>query len=111
MELLITQKNVAFSSDFQYGFRSSQSTADLLAVVPDRIARAFNRSKATWAVALDISKAFERVWHAGLLYKLTSYGIWGQMFGLSSSFLSNRWLQVVLDGKFSQEYLVNAGVL
>ena len=47
MELLITQKNVAFSSDFQYGFRSSQSTADLLAVVPDRIARAFNRSKAT----------------------------------------------------------------
>ena len=33
-------------SDFQYGFRSSQSTADLLTVVPDRIARAFNRSGA-----------------------------------------------------------------
>ena len=57
-------------SDFQYGFRSSQSTADLLTVVSDRIARAFNKSGATRAVALDISRAFDRVWHAGLLHKL-----------------------------------------
>ena len=62
-------------SDFQYGFRSSRSTAGLLTVVYDRIARAFNRSGATRAVALDISKAFNRVWHAGLLHKLKSYGI------------------------------------
>ena len=41
-------------SDFQYSFRSSQSTADLLTVVSDRIARAFNRSVATRAVALNI---------------------------------------------------------
>ena len=47
--------------DFQYGFRSSQSTANLLTVVSDRIARAFNRSGATRAVSLDISKAFDRV--------------------------------------------------
>ena len=97
-------------SDFQYGFRSSRSTADLLTVVSDRIARAFNRSGATRAVALDISKAFDRVWHAGLLHKLKSYGISGQIFGLISSFLSNRRLRVVLDGKSSEEYPVNAGV-
>ena len=54
-------------SDFQYGFRSSRSTADFLTVVSDRIARAFNRSEATRAVALDISKAFDRVWHTGRL--------------------------------------------
>ena len=77
----------------------------------DRIARAFNRSRATRAVALDISKAFDRVLHAGLLHKLKSYGISGQIFGIISSFLSNRQLQVVLDGKSSQEYTVNAGVL
>ena len=76
-------------SDFQYGFRSSQSTADLLIVVSDRIARAFNRSGATRTVTLDISKAFERVWDAGLLHKLKSYRISGQIFGLISSFLSN----------------------
>ena len=45
-------------SDFQYGFRSCRSTADFLTVVSDRIARAFNRSRAARAVALDISKAF-----------------------------------------------------
>ena len=48
-------------SDFQYGFTSSRLTADLLTVVSDRIARAFNRSGATRAVALDICKAFDRV--------------------------------------------------
>ena len=72
-------------SDFQYRFRFSQSTADLLSVVSDRIAWAFKRSWATQAVA--------------------------QIFDLISSFLSNRQLWVVLDGKSSQEYPVNVGVL
>ena len=61
-------------------------------------------------MALHISKAFLRVWHAGLLHKLRSCGISGQIFGLISSFLSNRQLQVVLDGRSSQEYPVNVGV-
>ena len=50
------------------------------------------------------------VWHAGLLHKTKSYGISGQIFGLISSLLSNRRLLVVLGGKSSQEYSVNAGV-
>ena len=91
-------------SDFQYGFRSSRSTTDLLTDL-------LNRSGPTQDTALDISKAFDRVWHAGLPHKLTSYGISGQVFGLISSFLSNRQLRVVLDGKSSQEYQVNDGVL
>ena len=97
-------------SDFQYGLRSSRSTADLLTVASDIITRAFNRSGATRAVALDVSKAFDRVWHASVLHKLKSYGISGQIFGLISFFLSKRRLRVVLDGKSSQEYPVNAGV-
>ena len=44
-------------SDFQCGFRSSRPTADLLTVVSDRIVKAFKRSGAARAVALDISKA------------------------------------------------------
>ena len=47
-------------------------------VVSDSIARAFNRFGATQAVALDICKAFDRVWYAGLLHKLKSHGILGQ---------------------------------
>ena len=61
-------------------------------------------------MALDIFKAFDRVWHAGLLHKLKFYVISGQIFGLISSFLRNRRLRPVLDGKSSQKYPVNVGV-
>ena len=47
--------------DFEYGFRSSQSTSDLIIIVSGRIVRTFNRSGGTQAVALDIFKAFDRV--------------------------------------------------
>ena len=70
------------------------STADILTVVSDRIARAFNRSGGTRAVALDISKAFDRVWHAGLLHKTKSYGIqvrYLAFFLLSSVIDSFKW--------------------
>ena len=49
-----------FFSDSQCDFRSSRSTADLLIVLSDRISRVFNRSGATVAVAIDISKAFDK---------------------------------------------------
>ena len=97
-------------SDYQDCLRSFRSTADLLTVVSDRIARAFNMSGATRAVALDISKAFNRVCHVGLLHKFRSCRISGQIFGLISSFLSNRRLRVVLDGKSSQESPINARI-
>ena len=103
-------ENCGHFSDFQYGFSASQQTPDLLTVVSDRIAMAFNRSRAAQVLALDISKAFGMFWHAGLFCKPKSYEISVQMFGFLSSFLSKRWLWVVLDWNSSQEYLVNAGV-
>ena len=57
-------------SDFHYGFRSSRSTADLLTVVFDKVAIAFNRSVGIRSVAFDISKTFDRVWHAALLTQI-----------------------------------------
>ena len=74
-----------------------------------RSSRDFN-NRANRAVALDISKAFNSVWHAGLLRKLKSHRISGQMIDFTSSFLSNRRHWIVLDGKYSQEYPFNAGV-
>ena len=100
----------ALFSDFQYDLRSSESTTDLLRVVNDKTARVFNRYGAIWVVALDMSKTFDRLWHAGLLHKLDSYGVSGQICGLISSFLSNRWLHMVLNEKSSWEHLVNSRV-
>ena len=77
--LLITWRNIFFFSGFLYGSRSSQSTADLLTVVCDRICRAFNRNGAT----------FNRVRHATLFLKLKSYGI---STGLILSSHSNKQL-------------------
>ena len=98
---------MAFFCDFQYSFSSFQSTADLLTVVSDRIDRAFNKSGATSAVALDISNTSDRVSHVVFFTNFKSDGISGQISGLSSFFL-----RVVLGGvvKSSQEYPLNAGV-
>ena len=66
-------------------------------VVSDRIARDFDRCRASLVIVTDISKAFDMVLHAGLLHKIKSYGISGQVFSLVLSFLSIRGLLVVLD--------------
>ena len=97
-------------SNFQYGFSSFRSTADLMAVVSDRIARAFNKPDSTMAAALHISNAFDRVWYASVLHKRKSYRISGDIFRFISSFLFNRRLRLVLDLKYSQGYAVNFGV-
>ena len=59
---------------------------------------------------LDISKAFDRVWHEGLLFKLKCTGISGNLLSLLRNFLSDRFQQVVLNGQCSSWSSVLAGV-
>ena len=94
-----TAKNYRPVSLLSVVIKVFEKPVNLLTVVSNRIDRAFNRSAATQAVALDICKALDGVWYAGLLHELKSYGISDQIFGLIFSFLSNRRLRVVLDGK------------
>ena len=101
-------KKCGIYSYFQYSFKFSRSAIDVLTVVSDRTSRDFNRYVAARAATLDIFKAFYRVWHVVVPQKLKTYGISGEIFHLICSFLSNRDLLVVLDGKSSQEYPVNA---
>ena len=60
-----------------------------------------NPSLEVRGVFLDLSKAFDRVWHDGLLYKLKSNGIDGNLFKLTKSFLNNRCQRVVCNGQSS----------
>lgn len=64
---------------FLVWFRSSPSNVDLLTGKANKLVVVFNMCGAFWAVALDLSKAFERFWHAGLYHKLKSHGIYGQV--------------------------------
>ena len=91
-------------SDVQYGFHSSRSTADILTVITERISRSLDLSFQPRSIALDISKAFDKVWRKELLHKLQSYGITGKILAVIKSFLSNRKMKVVLDGQSSQFY-------
>ena len=60
---------------------------------------------------LDVSKAFDKVWHEGLLFKLERIGISGNLLSLLKYFLSNRFQQVVLNSQCSIWPSVLAGVL
>ena len=64
----------------------------------------------TRSIFLDISKAFDRVWHEGLLFKLKCYAIKGSLLTLIKGFLSDRLQRVVLNGKCSTWREVLAGV-
>ena len=97
-------------SDVQYGFRSSRSTADVLTVITHRLSEAMTGGNHSRVIALDISKAFDKVWHKGLLLKLSRYGISGKVLAVIKSFLSGRSLRVVVNGQSSDAHSINAGV-
>lgn len=56
--------------DHQYGFRQSHSTIHPLLVMTEDILNKFNISHSTGAILLDLAKAFDKVWHRGLIHKL-----------------------------------------
>ena len=85
---------------FQCGFKSFQSTADLLTDVSNRIGRDFYRFGVAQPIAFDISKTF-----AEISPTLKFYGILDQVFGHISHFLGNRPFGVVLAEKFLQKVL------
>ena len=70
----------------------------------------YNPSLGFWGVFLDISKAFDKVWHEGLLLKLKEHGLSGQLLSLIENFLSDRQQRVLLNGQFSEWKDISAGV-
>ena len=85
----------------QSDFRPGDSTINQLSYITQKIYNAFEDfpSRETRAVFLDISKAFHKVWHESLVFKLKTYGISGPLLALIVSYLSNRHQRVVLNGK------------
>ena len=61
-------------------------------------------------ISLDISKAFDRVWHKGLLAKLPMFGLHHTLINRIGSFLSDRSIAVRVDGFLSNLHSINAGV-
>ena len=96
----------------QSGFRAGDSCTNQLISITHTIFESFdvNPPKEVRGVFLDISKAFDRVWHDGLLYKLKINGVNGQLLSLLKSFLNDRHQRVVLNGQCSKWSSISAGV-
>ena len=97
-------------SDHQYGFHKARSTGDLLSYLTHDWSSSLRNFGESFVIALDISKAFDRVWHKALLAKLPAYCFTPSFCKLVSSFLSNRFISVVVDGATSASFPVSSGV-
>ena len=96
----------------QSGFRSSDSFQSQLLSIFHDIYASFDQSRNLEVRAnfLDISKAFDKVWHEGLIFKLEHIGISGNLLSLLKSFLNNRFQRVVLNAQCSNWLSVLAGI-
>ena len=83
----------------QSGFRHGDSTTKQLLHTYHTICEAVDKGKEVRAVFCDISKAFDRVWHKGLLFKLRTIGCSDSIVNWFLNYLSNRRQRVVKNGQ------------
>ena len=103
-----TESNLFFPN--QSGFRPGNSCVNQLLAITHKICKSFDEGFEVRGVFLDASKAFNKVWHEGLLLKLNQNGISGNLLKLLHGFLSCWKQQVVLYGQHSSWDNVNTGV-
>ena len=96
----------------QSGFRPGDSTINQLISFVNDIHTSFDNRKSfeVRSVFLDISKAFDKVWHEGLIFKLEQNGINGPLLNLLKNYLYNRKQRVVLNGSVSSYFEIESGV-
>ena len=104
----MTDNDISFH---QSGFTPGDSTVHQLVYLYDTFCKALNDKKDVRIVFCDQSKAFDHVWHQGLLYKLKCIGITGDLLSWFQSYLHKRHQRVIIHGSNSQRGMIPAGVL
>ena len=94
----------------QSGFRPNDSVTNQLISLVESIHSSFDIKLEVRSVYLDMSKAFDKVWHEGLIFKLKQNGIDGKLLVLFESYLCNRKQRVVINGSESEWGIIDAGV-
>ena len=94
----------------QSGFIPGDSTVMQLLVMYDDFCKAIDNKVTSQSVFFDISKAFDRVWHRGLIYKLQCIGVRGTLLKWFTDYISQRKQAVVIKGKMSSYRSITAGV-
>lgn len=94
----------------QFGFRREHSTVHQVKRVVNFIEANKKNRKSTGIIFLDIEKAFDTIWHNGLIFKLNSFGFPIYLQRIIHSYLKNRSFTVYVDGEPSRERLIPAGL-
>lgn len=116
MERIVFKRMYNFLNDndllykYQSGFIPGHSTTFQLIDIYHHICQTFDQNQFSCMVFFDISKAFDRVWHPGLLHKLEQNGISGDLLQWLSDYLTNRTQCVVLNSVTSTKRPTTAGV-
>ena len=97
-------------SIYQSGFMPGDSTVNQLVQIYHMMCEALDKQKEVRLVFCDISKAFDRVWHDGLIHKLECIGVRGNLLIWLKDYLHNRQQRVVIGGKHSSWGTIHAGV-
>lgn len=94
----------------QFGFKEKCSTLHPLTILTSNVQTAKLNNLKSAALFLDIKKAFDSVWHKGLLYKLKQIEVPDQLVHLLKDFLRQRNIQVKINNAFSEEFTAEQGV-
>ena len=94
----------------QSGFKPGDSCFNQLLSITHEIYSSFEDGFKVRSVFLDISKAFDKIWHEGIIFKLKQNAISDDLLNILSDFLRNRKQRVTLNGQSSSWTKVNAGV-
>ena len=97
-------------TDKQAAYLNGDSTAQQLLYLTHKIKEAWANKQTVQAIFLDVSAAFDAVWHKGLIAKIKQININGKLLELMSSYLDNRTTVTVVDGHKSEPTPITAGV-
>ena len=96
--------------NYQSGLRPGDSCINQLLCITHDIYQSLDDGLETRGVFLDISKAFDKVWHEGLLFKLKQNGISGNLLNVITDFLYQRKQRIVLNVQHSSWTNIEASV-
>lgn len=102
------EKNNLYNPN-QSGFRKNRNTMEQIIRLDNDIHKAFIKKHFTVGVFIDFQKAFDMLWKHGLLMKMVSLGIRGNLLGWVNSFLTDRTIQVKINSTYSEILVIQNG--
>lgn len=97
-------------NDFQRGFRAARETTTAIGLFYELLVVKQANKERTNVILRDISRAFDRVWHLGLKYKLIKYNLPDYLIRIITSYLTDRTGQITVNSYLGPKFAIGSGV-